>query len=245
MVTPVANMPSAARKADEVKDGASARRGGDMPRLSKIGRPPIARTPVLHCAMDPLARHLLAHAHNNAWANHRLLGACARLSQAEFEAPRTGFFPSIRATLNHLLTVDWYYVDAIERSLRGAPTNSEWLSFFEPRVPCADVAALQAAQVASDARLVAVCEGLDAASLATPIRVPRRDRIDVETLPRLLAHLFQHQTHHRGQAHAMLSGTGVAPPQLDEFFCAGDAPRRAPDLQAMGLSESRLWPAAE
>ncbi|MEO7151246.1 MAG: DinB family protein [Burkholderiaceae bacterium] len=191
--------------------------------------------------MDPLARHLRSHAHNNAWANHRLLGACACLSQAEFEAARVGYFPSIRATLNHLLTVDWYYVDAIERSLRGALPNPAWMAYFDPAEPCADIAALQLAQRASDARLTAVCEGLDAVALAAPIRVPRRDRVDAETLPRLLAHLFQHQTHHRGQAHAMLSGSAVAPPQLDEFFCTGDAPRRAPDLRAMRRSEAQLW----
>ncbi|MGA7264507.1 MAG: DinB family protein, partial [Stellaceae bacterium] len=46
---------------------------------------------------------LRAMAYNNAWANHRLLAVCARLTQAEFEAPRTGFFPSIQATLNHIL----------------------------------------------------------------------------------------------------------------------------------------------
>ena len=59
---------------------------------------------------------------NNAWANHRLLAACARLAQADFIAPRTSFFPSLKATLNHNLTVDWYYVDALERALarRGA-----------------------------------------------------------------------------------------------------------------------------
>ena len=45
-------------------------------------------------------------AYNNAWANHRLLAACARLSQAEWTAPRTGFFPSLRATLNHVLVID-------------------------------------------------------------------------------------------------------------------------------------------
>jgi len=49
---------------------------------------------------------LRAMAYNNAWANHRLLSACAALSQAEFEAPRTSFFPSIQATLNHILVID-------------------------------------------------------------------------------------------------------------------------------------------
>ena len=56
----------------------------------------------------------------------------------------------------------------------------------------------------------------------------------------VLDHLFQHQTHHRGQAHAMLAGTKVRPPQLDEFLMAGDAPRRAPDLSALGWTEEDL-----
>ena len=59
---------------------------------------------------------------------------------------------------------------------------------------------------------------------------------------RLLAHLFEHQAHHRGQAHAMLSGTAVAPPQLDEFFCSGpgDTARRAVDFRALGFSEAAI-----
>jgi DinB family len=48
---------------------------------------------------------------------------------------------------------------------------------------------------------------------------------------------FLHQTHHRGQAHAMLSGTGVAPPQLDEFLLANDAPLGAAELDALGFAE--------
>ena len=46
-----------------------------------------------------------AFAYNNAWANHRLLTACQNLSQAEFEAARTGFFPSLQKTLNHILII--------------------------------------------------------------------------------------------------------------------------------------------
>ena len=57
----------------------------------------------------------------------------------------------------------------------------------------------------------------------------------------LLAHLFQHQIHHRGQAHAMLAGTTVEPPQLDEFFCANEAHLRAAELAELGLSESAIW----
>ena len=197
--------------------------------------------------MDPLARHLLAHAHNNAWANHRLLGACEQLGQAEFEAPRVGFFASIRATLNHTLTVDWYHVDAIERGLRVDPPNPAWAAFFEPEAPYADAAGLHAAQRDCDARLIALCRSLDPVRLEQRVGVPRRERVEPEPLHRLLAHLYQHQTHHRGQAHAMLSGSSVAPPQLDEFFCAGagDAARRAPDFAALGWTEAAIWGAPE
>jgi uncharacterized damage-inducible protein DinB len=193
--------------------------------------------------VDPLAHHLLTQAFNNAWANHRLLGACAQLSPAEFGAPRTGFFPSIKATLNHNLTVDWYYIDAIERSLAGRPPNDAFMAFYEPEEPFAVCAELQAAQHASDRRLIALCEPLDAAALARIVVVPRSAGLTREPLPRLLAHLFQHQVHHRGQAHSMLSGTPVAPPQLDEFFCTWDAPLRVDDFRALGFSEAAIWPA--
>ena len=83
--------------------------------------------------------------------------------------------------------------------------------------------------------------GLTDADLLRPITVPRRNGYTYTPAPRLLAHLFQHQIHHRGQAHAMLSGTPVAPPQLDDFFCIDDAPRRAPDLAALGFTEAMIF----
>ena len=184
---------------------------------------------------------LRATACNNAWANHRLLRACALLSNEEFAATRTGFFPSLRGTLNHILTVDWFYVDAIERTLAGRPVNVDPGRFFEPAEPCADCAGLSAEQHAVDARLVAVCAGLQDVDLERPVSVPRGDHVQRERLDRLLAHLFQHQVHHRGQAHAMLSGTRIAPPQLDEFFAAEEAPLRELDFAELGFDEQWIW----
>jgi len=188
-----------------------------------------------------LAHHFYTMACNNAWSNHRLLAACSRLSQDDFVATRTSFFPSLKATLNHNLTVDWYYVDAIERSVRGQPPNLESGLFFEPEEPFDTCAALSAAQHDVDRRLIAACAALTDADLAKPIAVPRRVGIMQEPAPRLLAHLFQHQIHHRGQAHAMLAGTSVKPPQLDEFFCANEAQLRAAELAEIGLSEQKIW----
>jgi uncharacterized damage-inducible protein DinB len=190
---------------------------------------------------SPLAHHFYTMACNNAWSNHRLLAACSRLSQDDFVATRTSFFPSLKATLNHNLTVDWYYVDAIERSVRGQPPNLESGLFFEPEEPFDTCVALSAAQHDVDRRLIAACAALTDANLAKPIAVPRRAGIQQEPAPRLFAHLFQHQIHHRGQAHAMLAGTPVKPPQLDEFFCANEAHLRAAELAEIGLSEQKIW----
>ncbi len=176
-----------------------------------------------------------AMAYNNAWANHRLLAACARLTQAEFEASRTSFFPSLKATLNHILIVDRFYVDSLEGGWLGPE------AWADP-TPCATIAALQREQAAVDRRLIAICAALTDASLSGEVRVNRGDsRIQLERRDRLLLHLFQHQIHHRGQAHAMLAGTSVKPPQLDEFFPAGEAPLRAAELAALGWSEATVW----
>jgi uncharacterized damage-inducible protein DinB len=191
--------------------------------------------------MASLAHHLYSMACNNAWANHRLLAACARLTQEEFVAVRTSFFPSIKATLNHILTVDWYYLDALERAYRNDSPNHEGGSFFEPAEPFDTLGALSIEQHASDRRLVTLCAGLTNADVDRPVPLVRSTGVQMESATRLLAHLFAHQIHHRGQVHAMLSGTSVAPPQLDEFFCANEAQLRADELAEIGLSETTIW----
>lgn len=173
-------------------------------------------------------------AYNNGWANHRLLTACAGLSQSEFTAPRTGFFPSLSATLNHILVIDRFYVDAMEGGRLGPA------AWAEPE-PCRTIAALRDAQASIDRRLIAVVEAMDADGLQRIVEVHRGDRVQRERFDRLLLHLFQHQVHHRGQAHAMMSGTSVRPPQLDEFFSTGEAPLRAGELSELGWTEDTIW----
>ena len=188
-----------------------------------------------------LNHHFATMAYNNAWANHRLLTACNKLSQADFEAKRTSFFPSLKATLNHIVTVDWYYIDALERALRHQEPNFEPDRFFEPEEPFETCVALMSAQRDADRRLVTACTALTEDDLDRPVPVMRRAGVQTESTTRLLAHLFQHQIHHRGQAHAMLSGTTVKPPQLDEFFCANEAHLRAAELAELGYSEELIW----
>lgn len=181
-----------------------------------------------------LATTFRAMAHNNAWANFRLFQACAGLSQEEFQATRTSFFPSIALTLNHSLTVDWFYVDALEGGTLG-------LDAFAVASPCSTVADLAMEQRAVDTRLVTHCDQLSEAALNAVVEIDRRTRVQRERRDRLLLHLFQHQIHHRGQVHAMLAGTSVKPPQLDEFYSIGEAPLRAAEFSELGWTEEEIW----
>jgi len=179
--------------------------------------------------MVSLSQHFLEMARNNAWANHRLHAVCALLDDAELKAGRSGFFGSIQRTLSHILVVDWYYLDALERGGQGPALYAD----PEPYERLADLAA---AQRASDRRLLTYSEALTDTTLGATVELQREAGArHPERVPRVLAHLFQHQIHHRGQVHAMLSGTRVAPPQLDEYFLAEDAARRADELRALGL----------
>lgn len=178
--------------------------------------------------------HMRAQARNNAWANLRLHDAVARLDHAAFVAPRTGFFPSLRATLNHILIVDRFYIDALEGGTLGPA------AWADPE-PCADIAALRVAQAEVDARLVRFCDAMTMAALLADTRVHRGSRVQVERTDRLLLHLFQHDIHHRGQAHAMLSATDVKPPQLDEFYSVGEAHLRAGEFARLGFTEAVIW----
>lgn len=192
-------------------------------------------------AKNRLSHHLATMAYNNAWANQRLLTAIGKLSQAAFVAARTSFFPSLKATLNHIVTVDWFYMDAVERGLAGQPVNPEGRTFFDPEEPFERCRELHEAQRAVDRRLVDVCVNLTDDRLDQGITIPWSSGPKEETVLRVLSHLFEHQIHHRGQAHAMLAGTSVKPPQLDEFFCAAEAHLRAGELAELGYSEALIW----
>ena len=176
--------------------------------------------------------HFVAMARNNAWANHRLLSACAALSPVEVAAARPGFFPSLRATLNHIHDVDLYYVIALEG-------GDALRRYDEPDSDYPDARSLRLVQTALDKRLISFCERQTDATLSRDCVLPRPNRKPPPTkVAAVLEHLFQHDIHHRGQAHAMLSGTNVKPPQLDEFFLAGEQHLRRDELRALGLPET-------
>lgn len=167
-------------------------------------------------------------ARNNAWSNFRMLTCCEKLSPAELTAPRTSFFPTILQTLNHILIVDWYYIDALNSGGRGR-------ACFANANPFSDIGKLARAQTDSDRELQDFCEKLTGEGAAQTVALDRGEgELVRETAGAVLSHLFVHQTHHRGQVHAMLSGTSQKPPQLDEYYLECDALYRGSDFNKMG-----------
>jgi uncharacterized damage-inducible protein DinB len=156
----------------------------------------------------------------NRWANARLYEACARLPAEEFARPRAAFFGSIKGTLNHLVVGDRAWLDRLEGIATQIHSyNQEMARDFE------SLARIRGEQ---DARLIALIDDLGADELAATLYYTTISGVRAETPTYLaIAHLFNHQTHHRGQAHDQLSQTDVAPPPLDLIFYLRELPSPA------------------
>ena len=178
---------------------------------------------------------LRTQVHANRLANHRLHTAMATLSRDDFHAPRVSFFPSLAETLNHILAVDVYYLAALHGE---ADMEAQWAAL----VPCDTLAELAAAQATADGRFIALVDGLAPAQLDEVIDLDRGTHIQRERRGHVIAHLLNHQVHHRGQVHAMLSGTKVKPPQLDEFLMPSEAHLREREVGELGWTERTLFP---
>ncbi len=171
--------------------------------------------------MPDLSTHLRAMAAYNRWANRRLYAAAAVLPDDGYRCPAGAYFGGLHGTLNHVLVVDRLWM----RRMTGAGEAPDRLDaiLFE------DLGELRAAREREDERIIGHVSGLSAADLDAEL-----DYTTTEGEPRrqprweALAHLFNHQTHHRGQAHAILTRLGVAePPPLDLFAFQREAAARA------------------
>jgi uncharacterized damage-inducible protein DinB len=135
----------------------------------------------------------------NAWCNERLYDAAAQVSEADYRADRGAFFKSLHGTLNHLLVGDRIWMQRFTGA--GEVPKSLDAILYD------DFVSLRTARRAEDAAISRYIEGLSEADLAGCIRF--RTFVKPATIEQQLApaldHFFNHQTHHRGQAHALLS----------------------------------------
>ena len=148
----------------------------------------------------------------NAWANGRLYEAAAQLSDSDYRAGRGAFFKSVHGTLNHLLVTDRIWMKRFTGT-GEAPSRLDDVLFEA-------IDELKAARAAEDRRIVAYADGLDGRSLAGTIRYQRASTPDwiEQPLGPVLLHMFNHQTHHRGQVHCILTGLVGHAPALDLAF---------------------------
>jgi uncharacterized damage-inducible protein DinB len=156
-----------------------------------------------------MREHLRRMARYNAWANQRLHAACRQLPDEEYYRPRRAFFGSLHGTLNHLLVGDRIWLARIE----GGPSPQVRLD----DQPCGSLAELAEARAAEDTRMIELVDGHAEDDLPRLVRYRLVTRPDEAATPLHLCwlHLFNHQTHHRGQVHDQLSQTDVPPPSLD------------------------------
>jgi uncharacterized damage-inducible protein DinB len=161
------------------------------------------------------AEYCLTMARYNAWMNERLYDVCARISDAERRRDLGAFFGSVHGTLNHLVYGDL-----------------AWLSRFTgdpPEIPplgkelYADFAELRSVREALDARMIVWSLGLSEQWLAAPFAYTSKVDGATRTLPAwiLVTHLFNHQTHHRGQLTTLLKQLGYDPGVTDLPFVPG------------------------
>ncbi len=155
--------------------------------------------------------HFLRLAAYNAWANERLYDAAAALPEDRLTGSNGAFFDSLFGTLTHILIADRIWLHRltgegpIHTNLRDRP--------FET------LGDLWRQREAMDRRIEAYVTSLPEAAFAGEVHY-NNTRGDPHHLPRtvILTHLFNHQTHHRGQVHHMLSAYGMAPPPLDLLY---------------------------
>jgi uncharacterized damage-inducible protein DinB len=154
-------------------------------------------------------------AHYNAWANRRLYEACAQLAEDEYLKPRPVAFHSLHGVLNHVLVGDRLWGARIARKAAPKLTLDQILY--------GDFVALRIARIAEDDHILNLVSGIAESALDRPLAYTNLEgKRYVDPLRHILGHLFNHQTHHRGQAHALLSQTAIAPPALDLIFFLRD-----------------------
>jgi len=154
-------------------------------------------------------RNLAAY---NAWANRVVYAEAASLSPQAYRENRGAYFGSLHGTLNHLLVADRIWMSRFTGS-GDAPTRLDAILHE-------DVDSLRQARVAEDQRIIDWLGSLDEARLGqevtySPITHPTPVR---HPLSMGLAHFFNHQTHHRGQCHTILTSMGRPSLSLDLVF---------------------------
>jgi uncharacterized damage-inducible protein DinB len=159
----------------------------------------------------------------NAEMNRRLYGAAVRLSDAERRLPRAAFWGSIHGTLTHILWGDQQWMSRFDNWPKPATPIKESARIIE------DFAVLSAARETADTEISRWAGKVDDAWLAEDLTwfSAAANRQIRAPLRLLVTHFFNHQTHHRGQVHAMLTAAGQETGDTDLFLLVPEIVGRA------------------
>jgi uncharacterized damage-inducible protein DinB len=148
----------------------------------------------------------------NHWANRLVYDAAAALSEGELHRDTGAFFGSVFGTLSHLLTADrvWLHRFTGEGPHPATLDERPYSTFPE----------LRAARKIEDIRIIVYVDSLSTEQLEsqisyTPLSMPG---LVQHRLSPALSHMFNHQTHHRGQVHAGLTGLGKPSLAIDLIY---------------------------
>lgn len=152
----------------------------------------------------------------NRWANERLYAAAADLDAADWRADRGVFFRSVCGTLNHIMVADRLWM----ARLTGVPAPRLALD----TVLHEDRAELTSARRAEDARIIDFVTALPEERLLGTLRYANiKGEVFEQPLALVLSHMFNHQTHHRGQVHTLLTQSTGKTPELDLIYFMREA----------------------
>jgi uncharacterized damage-inducible protein DinB len=158
-----------------------------------------------------------ALARYNRWMNEKLYAVASTLSDEERKRDRGAFFKSIHATLNHLLVGDRIWLGRFEGVvLEGDALGPGGIRSLDQEL-YADYDELRRERATTDAALESWVAQITAERLAAPFRFIRRGVPSEVPLWWLATHLFNHQTHHRGQITTLLLQAGRDPGVTDLY----------------------------
>lgn len=154
----------------------------------------------------------------NAWQNSQVRAACEKLTEADLRADRGAFFGSIMATLNHLLWGDLIWMSRFDGG--DAPTGG---GIPDSGQICPTLAVWSAERMRMDARQIAWANAVTQSQLDGELAWYSGALGADVARPRAMCvvHMFNHQTHHRGQIHTMLTGLDANPGDTDLFIMPG------------------------
>jgi uncharacterized damage-inducible protein DinB len=166
------------------------------------------------------AAYVSTMARYNAWQNNQLMDVVKVMDQVELDLDRGAFFGSIQATLSHVLWADTLWMSRLDAGsappdCSGAQALGRW----------PDKTGWATDRFRMDGRIRIWADGLRHVDLSGTLTwtYSYEDKQVTEPLGFAITHFFNHQTHHRGQVHAMLSAAGRDTPVSDLSYLPKDA----------------------